>query len=96
MNLHGPNRHHPLGIEVAPGAYAVEELNIGRADGINARIPALRATGGWLSTKAIRNRVLRSANARLAPARPPPTMIRSNCCISAIMPVRETETNRQA
>ncbi len=45
MNLHGPNRHHPLGIEVAPGAYAVEKLNISRADGINARVPALRATG---------------------------------------------------
>src|SRR5574343_630760 len=50
--------------------------------------------GGWLSTSAIRRRDARKAKARLAPARPPPTMIRSNCCMTAIMPLQGKETRR--
>src|SRR5574343_1189232 len=50
--------------------------------------------GGWLSISAMRRRDSRKARARLAPASPPPTMIRSNCCITAIMPLHGKETRK--
>ena len=45
MNFHGPDWHHPLSIEMAPGTYAVKKVDIRRADGVNARVPAFRTAG---------------------------------------------------
>ncbi len=42
-DIHGANRRDALGVEMLPGADPLEKAGIGRTDGIDARIPALRA-----------------------------------------------------